>query len=349
MPDLIDVHAHDYPETYLAACRRRDSGMESYVRDDGRLVILQDKAVALAAPQPMPTIDERLAAMDEAGVGIQVLSISAPNVYRFPRNWRASLTQDLNDELVSMAPASDFRLRTLLSLPLPDVDAALAELERSISQPGVAGVMLTTTIDRRTLDDEAFVPLLEELSRRECLVLVHPTTACCTEGIRDYALALGIDYLAETTLCIARLVYSGVMSSYPGIRWVFAHLGGTLPFLLHRLDNYYQQFPECRAKIDKPPSEILRRIYLDTVSTHVPALRCALETFGAEQLLFGTDYPHVPGGMTRLREALAAALGDESELELIGRRSPERLLRRRDEGAESPVRGTGPLSEGDPG
>jgi predicted TIM-barrel fold metal-dependent hydrolase len=169
-----------------------------------------------------------------------------------------------------------------------------------------------TTIDRRPLDDPAFEGLWAELDRRSATVFVHPTTACCTDGIKEYALALGIDFLAETTLAVARLVYSGLLERHPGIRWIFAHLGGTIPFLIHRLDNYYRQFPECRANISRLPSEILSSVYFDTVTTHAPALRCALETFGASQLVFGTDYPHVPGGLEVFIKTLdAAGLGGD--------------------------------------
>lgn len=326
MADLIDVHAHHYPDAYLQACRRPGSGMESYVRDDGRLVVLQDGAVALAAPQPMPTTSERLAAMDEAGVSVQALSISAPNVYRFPAAWRTGLTRDLNDEVAQMTVDSGSRLKALVSLPLPDVDAALAELDRADGLAGTVGVMLTTTIDRYTLDDPRFAPLLEELSRRRTVVLVHPTTGCSTEGVRDYALALGLDFLAETTNCIGRLVYSGCFDRYPGISWIFSHLGGTVPFLMHRLDNYFQQFPECRQHIDRPPSEILRGIYVDTVSTHVPAIRCALETFAIDQFVFGTDYPHVPGGLTRFTRTIASVGLNEADYASVSRGTAARLL-----------------------
>jgi predicted TIM-barrel fold metal-dependent hydrolase len=326
MVDLIDVHAHHYPDAYLAACRRPDSGMDSYVRDDGRLVVLQDGAVALAAPQPMPSLDQRLRAMSEAGVDVQVLSVSAPNVYRFPAPWRSSLTRDLNDELSQLSVDSASRLLNFVSLPLPDVDAALEELDRTAGLPGTVGVMLTTTIDRRTLDEPQFAPLLEELSRRRCVVLVHPTTACCTDGIREYALALGLDFLAETTNCIGRLVYSGSFDRYPGISWIFSHLGGTVPFLMHRLDNYFQQFPECRKNIDRLPSEILRSIYVDTVSTHLPAIRCALETFAVDQFVFGTDYPHVPGGLTRFAKTIASAGLAEADYAAVARGTAGRLL-----------------------
>lgn len=70
---LVDVHSHHYPDSYLDAVRRAGSGFDHYIRDDGRLVVLQDGAVALAIPQPLPTMDERVAKMDGAGVDIQLL------------------------------------------------------------------------------------------------------------------------------------------------------------------------------------------------------------------------------------------------------------------------------------
>ena len=321
----IDCHAHHYPEAYLEACRRADSGLEHYWRDDGRLVVLQDGAVALAAPQPLPTMEERLETMTRAGVDAQLLSISAPNVYRFPRELRRSLARELNDELIELARASGGRLPALASLPLPHVEDALEELERVLAEPGCCGVFLCTTIDRRTLDDPAFEPLLEELSRRRVPVLVHPTTPCCTDGVREYALALALDFLAETTNCIARLTYSGTFDRYPDIGWVFSHLGGTTPFLIHRFDNYFRQFPECRERIDRPPSEILRAIRFDTVTTHAPALRCALETFEPDQFVFGTDYPHVPGGLERFTAVLEECVSGD-DLDAIRWRTAARLF-----------------------
>ncbi|WP_084265803.1 amidohydrolase family protein [Actinomadura macra] len=325
-PSLIDVHAHHYPDAYLAACQRPDSGLSTYLRDDARLVVRQDGAVALAAPQPMPTVAERLRAMDDAGIRTQLVSISAPNVYRFPLGWRAALTRDLNDELLDMSAVSDGRLRCLLSLPLPDLDQAARELARGLSHPAAAGVMLTTTIAGRPLDDPSLRPILADLDASRCVVLVHPTTACATEGTREYALSLALDFLAETTNCIARLVYSGTFGRFPNIRWVFSHLGGTTPFLIHRFDNYFHQFPECREHITSPPSEILRGVWFDTVSTHPPAWRCALDTFASGQFVFGTDYPHVPGGLSRFVDTFAAVDLDPATRADIGHGNAAKLL-----------------------
>lgn len=326
MSALIDVHTHHYPDAYLAACQRPDSGLDHYIRDDGRLVVLQDQAVAAAIPQPLPDMAHRLRLMDQAGVAVQVLSISAPNVFRFPVDLRVPLTRDLNDELADMVRASDNRLRMFANLPLPDIDRALEELDRVHGKPGIVGIMLCTTIDRRPLDDDLFTPLWEELERREAIVFVHPTTPCCTEGVRDFALSLALDFLAETTNAIGRLVYSGTFERHPGIRWIFSHLGGTTPFLVHRFDNYARQFPEAREHLTQEPSAYLGRLYFDTVTTHVEAMKCAFSTFDPSQFVFGTDYPHVPGGLEIFVDTLRrAGLSPEDE-ELVGHRNAATLL-----------------------
>ena len=323
---LIDVHAHQYPDAYLDAVRRPDSGLDHYIRDDGRLVVLQDGAVALAVPQPQPSFEERLLLMDQFGVRTQALSIPAPNVYRLPAALRVDVARAVNDEFVEAAARHPGRFVVLASLPLPDVGAALAELERVRTIPAVSGVALCSTIDRRTLDDPEFAPLFTELDRIGATVFVHPTTACCTEGIRDFALALGIDFLAETTIAIARLTYSGAFDRYPGINWIFAHLGGATPFLMHRFDNYFGQFPECREHIDTKPSRILERVFFDTVSTHPPAMRCAFDTFGADQFVFGTDYPHVPGGLQVFVDTLRTVELSAADADLVEHGTAARLL-----------------------
>lgn len=323
---LIDVHAHQYPVAYLDAVRHPNSGLDHYIRDDGRLVVLQDGAVSLAVPQPQPSFEQRLSLMDASGVRTQALSIPAPNVYRLPEAMRIDVTRAVNDSFVEAAEQHAGRFVVLASLPLPNVDAALAELERLRSSGPVSGVAICSTIDRRPLDDPAFAPLFDELARTATTVFVHPTTACCTEGLGDYALALGIDYLAETTLAVARLTYSGSFDRYRGINWIFSHLGGTVPFLLHRFDNYFGQFPECREHIDTKPSEILKRVYFDTVSTHPPAMRCAFDTFGAGQFVFGTDYPHVPGGLDVFVDTLRSIGLSDQDAALVEHETAARLL-----------------------
>jgi aminocarboxymuconate-semialdehyde decarboxylase len=323
---LIDVHSHHYPDSYLDACRRPDSGFTYYTRRDGRLIVLQDGGVGLAVPQPLPPLEHRIEMMDAAGVDVQVLSVSAPNVFRFPESLRIPLTRDLNDEFSELAGTAGGRLRVFVSVPLPAIDAALEELDRALALPHAVGVVVCSNIDRINLDDERFAPVWEELSRRGTTVFCHPTVACCTDGLREYAMSLAMGFMADTMYALGRLAYSGTIDRFPGIKWIFTHLGGAVPFVLPRYDNYYKQFPECSERIDRPPSEIMRDVYYDTVTMHVPALRCAIDTLGVDRLVFGSDYPHVPGGIDRFVTVLNSVGLTEQELTRIGRTTAEELL-----------------------
>jgi aminocarboxymuconate-semialdehyde decarboxylase len=323
---LIDIHAHHYPDAYLEACKREDSGFTHYFRADGRLIVLQDGGVALAAPQPLPPMEHRIEMMDNAGVDIQVLSVSAPNVYRFPETLRIPLTRDINDSLVDITGESGGRLRLFASLPLPNVGEALKELDRVLGLPNVVGVTLCSNIDGHPLDEDLFVPIWEELSRQGTTVFVHSTVPGCADGLRDYAMALAMGFMADPLIAIGRLIYSGTIDRFNGINWVFSHLGGALPFVLPRYDNYYAQFPECSEKIDRPPSEVVRDLYFDTVTMHGPALQCTLDTLDLAQLVFGTDYPHVPGGIDRFVTVLRSVGLTEDDLQLVGRQTAARLI-----------------------
>ncbi len=154
----------------------------------------------------------------------------------------------------------------------------------------------------------------------------HPTVACCTDGLREYAMALAMGFMADTMFAVGRMAYAGTFDRFDGIRWIFTHLGGTIPFVLPRYDNYFRQFPECREHIDRPPSEIMRGLYYDTCTMHAPALRCALDTLGADRLVFGSDYPHVPGGIDRFVTVLNSVGLGEEDLAMIGRRTAEELI-----------------------
>src|SRR5260221_5702085 len=123
--------------------------------------------------------------MDSVGVRVQVLSISPPNLYALPGSLRVAVTRDCNDELDAMAAAGNGRLRVFASVPLPDVDDALAEADRALGLPHTVGLMLCTTVARRTLDDPAFVSFWEHLSRRGPAFFVHPTPARRSQGPPD--------------------------------------------------------------------------------------------------------------------------------------------------------------------
>lgn len=312
--DVIDLHVHYYTDGYLAAVEEAPA-VQVYRRpEDGRFVALWRGGVSLTVPQPHPGISERLEMMDQSGLSMQVLSIPSPSVYFIEGERADRLSRRVNEEFAEICREHPSRFRALATVAMQKPDLALSGLSYALDELGMAGIMILTNIDGVPLDDPGLEEFWEEADHRSLLIYVHPTVPEA-DHMSDYALAIGVGFLADTNLALARLTYSGVFERFPRIRWIFSHLGGTLPFMLPRLDNYHRQFPECREKAPRPPSEYIKGLLFDTASSHRPAVRCAAETLGVDRLVFGSDYPHVPGGVTPFLEALDATGAAGSELE----------------------------------
>lgn len=299
---VIDLHVHYYTDTYVSAITSADS-IRTYRRQDGRLVAKWRSGVALTVVDPHPGPEERIEMMDEVGIQTQVLSVPSPNGYFLPPALAERLARSVNTELANICRQYPDRFESLAVLPLHDVDRALATLDSALSELGMKGAMILTNVNGVPLDDSRYEPFWEAANDLGLLVYVHPTVPDAPHH-ETYALAIAVGFFSETTLAIARLAYSGVFERYPRIRWVFSHLGGTLPFMYPRLDSYWRQFEDCREHCPRPPTEYAAGLMYDTASKHAPAIQCAVDTFGWDRLVFGSDYPHVPGGTQPYLDAL---------------------------------------------
>jgi predicted TIM-barrel fold metal-dependent hydrolase len=325
LDDVIDLHVHYYTDRYLQAVEEAPSTRVYRRPEDGRYVALWRSGVALTVPQPHPGVSERLEMMEKSGISMQVLSVPSPNVFFLEGSAADRLARDVNEEFAEICRENPNKFRALASVTMQDTNLALRNLTHALDELKMDGVMLLTNIDGMSLDDARFEPFWEVANERDLLTYVHPTVPDA-EHLSDYALAIGVGFLGDTNLALARLSYSGVFERYPRIRWVFSHLGGTLPFMLPRLDNYYRQFPECRERAPRPPSEYIRGLLFDTASSHRPAMRCAVDTLGLGRLVFGSDYPHVPGGVEPFLNALDATGATDEELVELTRGRARALL-----------------------
>jgi aminocarboxymuconate-semialdehyde decarboxylase len=142
--------------------------------------------------------------------------------------------------------------------------------------------------------DKLFIPVWQELDRLRLPVLMHPTVCCGFHemGMNDYQLSASVGFPFDTTMAVARMIYDGFFDRFPGFQLVVAHGGGTLPFLAGRLDRMWEVIPACWAKISRRPSEYLKKIYADTALYSREALRDTIECFGADHVMYGTDFPH---------------------------------------------------------
>jgi aminocarboxymuconate-semialdehyde decarboxylase len=270
-------------------------------------------------------VAERLEIMDRLGVATQVLSVPSPSVFFLPGAEGDELARSVNEEFASICRDHPDRFRALGSIVMQDTDLALGGIEHALDELGLDGVMILTNVDGVPLDDARFEPIWEAANQRRLLLYVHPTVPEA-DHLADYGLAIGVGFFADTNLALARLAYSGVFERYPDIRWVFSHLGGTMPFMLPRLDNYHRQNPEYHEQAPRSPSEYIKEQIFDTATNHRPAIKCAVDTLGLDRLVFGSDYPHVPGGVEPFLDALdATGAGEEAMYQLVTGRAA-RLL-----------------------
>lgn len=302
MSAIIDLHVHYYTDRYVDAILSADT-ISTYRRQDGRLVAKWRSGVALTVVDPHPGPEERIEMMDELGVATQVLSVPSPNAYFLEPQSAESLARQTNEDFADIVRSHPGRFEALAMLPLHDVDRALNVLDWSLDALHMKGIMILSNVNGKPLDDPSLEPFWEAANERQLLVYVHPTVPDAPHHDEN-ALAIAVGFFSETTLTVARLSYSGVFERFPEIRWVFSHFGGTLPMILPRLDSYWRQFEDCRERAPKPPSEYARGLVFDTASKHGPGIQCAIDTLGEDRLVFGSDYPHVPGGTGPYLEAL---------------------------------------------
>jgi aminocarboxymuconate-semialdehyde decarboxylase len=227
------------------------------------------------------------------------------------------MAQGVNDDFASIVADRGDRFTALATLPLCDAVASAREFERATDELGLPGAMLFSNVNGVALSDERFWPLYERAAERNAVLYIHPIHPVGVEAMTEWWLMPLVGFLFDTTLAASKLVYSGVLERFPGIRWVLAHLGGAIPYLAERLDRGYEAFEECRANIDRPPSTFLRELYYDTVNFDPRAIELAIDFAGAEHIMAGSDYPHMIGSIDKMLSSLGSVDLSVSDREAI--------------------------------
>lgn len=306
------MHAHYYPPEYVALTRQLGSS-QSVVAADARLTYEHP----LRARDPMFTghLAERVAMMDAAGIGTQVLSFAAPNLWHPEAAERSRLVRTFNDGCLEACRAYPGRFKLFANVPLPFVAESLAETERLIGDPDVVGVSVATHVAAFPIDDPRFHPLYAALDERETAVFVHPDRFCAAGVLDDHGMEWSLGAPFDDTIAVIRLVRSGIAARYPQISWIVPHLGGVLPFLRARIDQLGNHAGPGGSAL--PPLDLSGFLF-DTCTPSPQAVKLAKEILGVERLVLGTDFPYgcrqdLSIGERVLREAELS----EAELEAI--------------------------------
>src|SRR5205085_556211 len=235
----------------------------------------------------------RLKECDEAGVGVQVLS-TVPVLfgYHLPPARGRDLARLLNDHVAALCREHPRRFIGLGTLPMQSPDGAMRELDRCMTELGLAGVEIGSHVNDWNLSDPALFPVFARAEELGAAVFVHPWDMMGEARMRKYWLPWLVGMPAEVSLAICSLIFGGVLERLPALRVLFAHGGGAFPLTLGRIEHGFAARPDLVA-VDNPhpPSRYLRRIYLDSLVHDARALRFVIDLFGADRVALGTDYP----------------------------------------------------------
>jgi predicted TIM-barrel fold metal-dependent hydrolase len=275
----IDVHAHYYDQRFTETMHGHGTTWTGWSSAPGRDVTLED----------------RLELMDEAGIGLQVLCVGAHQPYLPDLQAATAAARFANDYYRQVVERGGRRLAAFGCVPLPHVDAALAEAARCLDELGMRGINVGCSVAGRALDDPEFEPFWAELERRHAVAFLHPLGAGVPLS-EAYGLTWMVGGCFEDTIAALRLVLSGLTTRHSRVKIVVPHLGGTLPFLWQRLADVAERQRAARGQeggIDLKAAA--QRLYFDTVNEEPAALRCACDTVGPSRLMLGTDFPFLAG------------------------------------------------------
>jgi len=276
---------------------------------DGPAGVLGEQMAVLIGRGPHfgdAALSERLECMHAAGLDHQVLSIPPHSLIVDDAATFAAHARWANDALGEICAATPTQFSYLANLPLLDADASQAEWERVRSQHGARGVIF----NGKPLDWEGLEPVYVYLEEEQIPFFLHPCPPPHAPRVagRDLGAISALYFPVEDADALLRLACGGVLERHPRVRVICPHLGGAVTFLLARIDHLARPSLPDGSPLPRPPSFYLKRqVLYDTVSLHDPAMRCALDTWGADRLVLGTDFPYIDcQGMRRIVQTIDA-------------------------------------------
>jgi len=314
----FDLHTHYYPPVYFDKISELPSEFSFDKSPSGQTIITYRGARFFGVTPPMTDVAKRLEDMDRVGIDVEVVSLSTPNVFFADAQHQPEIARMVNDAYAELMVKYPTRFKAFASIPMDSADEALKELHRAINELKMNGVILLSNIGGKALTSPEYRPFFAEANRMKLCILLHPMLPANTDPFREYVLGPIVGFMFDTTLAVARMCYDGMLKDFPDIRWIVAHLGGAVPYLMERMDNGWRDFVECRAKIDELPSAYLKKLYYDTVNFNPHMLMMVREMIGADHMLMGSDYPHLLGSIDRAVSSIESLdIADEEKQKIF--------------------------------
>jgi len=329
---MIDMHTHWKPAEVADALRAR-SREPRILRDRDGVEVLKSRMGEEPLAKAFDDVDFHLRRMDRQGVEVSVLSLlgSFCWIEAQPVDVSGPLCRRVNDRLSAISQEHPGRFAAFAALPLTDLSAAAAELERALGLPGIIGAQLPGNFFLTRDDAEATRPLLEVANRHRAVFLIHhgprpgdafPKVAGGTDNARRRNGTL--DMQASLSSVMVTLCLTEFLAPYPDVTVVVHNLGGNIPYEVERMDH--------RSLLDTPDEELpssrfrKAKVFVDCNSFGPRAIEAAVALYGAERIVCGTDGSAF--GVDWTRKALVDAQIGEEAREMILHRNAAAMLAR---------------------
>jgi aminocarboxymuconate-semialdehyde decarboxylase len=239
----------------------------------------------------------RVEDMDRTGIEQQLLSPAPPTFcYWAPGPAASEWCRMQNDAIAEIASRHPTRFLGAGGLPLQAPDLAVKELERVATSLRFPAIEIAGSVEGRDLDDHSLDPVWEAAAALGIAVFVHPQAPVVGQPrVQKNNFTQVLGFPLETAVAMTRVVLGGLLDRRPAIRWCFAHGGGAFPYILPRLDKGWEVMEEARSAVARRPSDHARRMWVDSLTLSPKVLAFALDTFGAERVVLGSDYPFKMG------------------------------------------------------
>jgi len=222
----------------------------------------------------------------------------APSVFWGGPEQSLIAARTANNEFAEAQSQYPERIRWMASLPWEYPESAVEELDRAC-EIGAVGVLTLGNINGRHLTDELFTPVWEAIDKKGLPVLLHPTYPPGVDALAltQFAMVASIGFMIDTSTAVIRMIGEGFFDRFPNFKLIAAHAGGTLPYLVGRLDRCYDKTRRARVNISRPPSEYLKHIYYDAVTYRQESLEMCVQVGSEDHVMYGSDYPFNIGDM----------------------------------------------------
>lgn len=317
----IDCQSHLFCPEIVERMQRRASDPRVFMRDGVRH--LQMGAWMRKIPSMYFDVDAKLAAMDKAGITLTALSINDPGPEWFGAEG-PEVARIANDFIIGLVQRYPNRFFGLCVLPLQDMSEALTELERCAGL-GMKGILLYTNLVGHFPDEPVYRPMFARAAELGLPVLLHPAKPVTTDLVQAFEMTSSLGNMFEDTMALTRIIMSGLLDEYPTLQLVCPHLGGTLPFIIGRLDHQTQVLKRGPKYLRRKPSDYLRQVWLDVVSPLPLAIKFCRDLCGVDRLLYASDHPWVEPSL--MVECLEQAGLSAAEREQVFAGNARRLFR----------------------